>query len=119
MNRETWTHGWKNDVDVQHREYKMPDETFVHVSFCRLCILIGKEYESEGAAYLHLLPDVVVVGLDVRDAALLQGHVQDVLRADGAVLEQALELLDTQVTVQRAGALVCHEAVQTKHAEVY
>ena len=58
-----------------------------------------EKIESEGAAYLHLLPDVVVVGLDVRDAALLQGHVQDVLRADGAVLEQALELLDTQVTV--------------------
>ena len=77
MKSETWTHGWRNDIDVQHR----------------------KEYESEGAAYLHLLRDVVVVGLDVRDAALLQGHVQDVLRADGAVLEQALELLDTQVTV--------------------
>ena len=97
----------------------MSGEPFVHLSSCRLCILIGQEYESEGAAYLHLLPDVVVVGLDVRDAALLQGHVQDVLRADGAVLEQALELLDTQVTVQRAGALVCHEAVQTEHAEVY
>ena len=58
--------------------------------------------------------DVVVLG----DPALLEADVQDVLAV--VVLQEALKLLDAEVTVQleRARALVTNEAVETKHAEV-
>ena len=56
--------------------------------------------------------NVVVLG----NAALLEADVEDVLAA--VVLEEALKLLNTEVTVQGAGAFVCHETVQAEHAQV-
>ena len=60
--------------------------------------------------------DVADVVVALCDPALLKAHVQNILTA--AVLEEALELLDAEVTVQRARALVTHEAVEAEHAEV-
>ena len=64
---------------------------------------------------VHVI-DVANVVVALCDPALLKAHVQDVLAA--VVLEQALKLLDAEVTVQRARALVTHEAVEAEHAEV-
>ena len=66
------------------------------------------------AAHAAHVVDVVVLG----DPALLEADVQDVLAV--VVLQEALKLLDAEVTVQleRARAHVTNKTVEAEHAEV-